>query len=176
MESESLKNMDNQEINLEQLRNDINAKAEAIFNNKNDKYAVIFLYGGLIVFEALNFIFGWFPHHLYICIMIGFFILFSVLMGLCIKNCLSAMKRATDARQHWLAAKRLIRRKQLVSVVCFITGALTYEAVLHGLSLIDIVPLIIFLAVGLLSVWIWPSIFIDKEFYNKVTELGHHVD
>ena len=160
---------------LEKTRNSINVKAAKI--REDDLANGAWLFGGLfLVFEALNYFFDWFPHHLAICVTV---VVFAALIAVsrAINNVLlDRMTSAVGVQQHYQAARRFIRWNQLTHILSFAMAFLFVNAVFDGFEWPhSIVPPLAIIAVELLILLFKHDAFIDSDFYDEVEELKEEI-
>ena len=172
-----------QERSLDELRRDINLKAEKLFIiRKGSKIVLAILVLALVVFEALNLHNKWVPTNWW---LLGAFICLIALVDvICYtikKRLLRAMERAVDAKQHFKATKRLIRTQKWLQAIYFVLGFLLIVVIIRG-KVIDIDWF--FMSAGVLGSLIGISIkpprtSLNKklyDFYDDVEELSMYVD
>lgn len=173
------------ERSLDELRKDINLKAEKLFV-KPSKTGWAILALALVVYEVLNFRYKWVETNWWmlaavICAIVLVFFIFYMVK----KSYFDAMKRAGDAKQHLTATNKLIRCEKFESVFGFILGLLLYGVVIGG-DLFDKVelPFLPFLIIGYAyAVFVIhirpPRVSVYKkywDFYDDFDELSMSVD
>ena len=163
---------------LEELRQRINDRAEKMsLCGKGSRHNWFFAFVGIALiaaFYALVFHFGLFGNHVSICVFVGciFFLILSEMLIL--RHHFSAMENAVTASQHYRAARRFIKSLQWGGILG-ICGLLILSDLIEGeelgCTIFCSTIVIIFLSADLA---INPSMFIDKDFFDDVEELGEY--
>ena len=163
---------------LEELRQRINASAEKMlvcgkYSKHNWFFAIIGI-ALIAVFYVLAFHFGLFGNYVSICAFVGFISFLSLLEMLILQHHFSAMENAGTASQHYRAARRFIKTIQWGGIlgiwgVCILSDLIKGEEL--GCMIFCSTILIIFL---LASLSYNPGMFIDKDFFEDVEELGEY--
>ena len=172
-----------QERSLDELRRDINLKAEKLFIiRKGTKIILAILVLALVVFEALILYNKWIPTNWWL--LVALICVIALVDYICYtikKRLLSAMELAGDATQHFKSTKRLIRTQKWLQAIYFVLGYLLFVVIIRG-KVIDWDWF--YMSAGILGSLI--AIFIKPprtslnkklyDFYDDVEELSMYVE
>ena len=167
----------NMNRSLEELRRDINAKAETLYKDGADATgAIIFLIILYVVFEGLNLYFGWYSHHLLIGCMFAVFAVWTISPTLVIGHQLKKMTNAVDVRQHQREAKRFIWCYQLEKILSFPVAFFVVSMIMEGGSKWFNILMASLLIAAFYLVWLIfkRDSYINTDFYNDVQELNEY--
>ena len=163
-----------QERDVQQLRADINAKAQKM--EEDDPYGQYLLFVSLFgVFEALNVFFGWFPHHLWIWVTFAIAMIIMIFMTWLRHRSLADMLRADGIEQHRHAAKRFARITQASNIMSFPLAYLFVSTTLSGMGTKTLMATLLIMAFYLIWLLFKPNSYIDRDFYDNVKELGEYI-
>ena len=171
----------NSEQSLDDLRQRINTKAENMMNqwktsDKKSWFFLIAIIALLLIFDALNYHFGWIEADWkFIPAMLLFIIVASLVVYNVMKHFLNKMKSANGPALQFKAAKRFMKTIQWGIILCVII-----IMAIDDLIRLEEIGAIIFaicfvLLLGSILLWFMPNMFIDKDFYNDVEELEEYV-
>lgn len=171
------------ERSLDELRRDINLKAEKLFIiSKGSKIVLAILVLALVVFEALNLHNKWVETNWWLFgALICLIALVDVICYTIKKRLLRAMECAVDVKQHLRATQRLIRTQKWLHAIYFVLGYLLIVVIIRG-KVIDWDWFCMSAGVlgSLIAIFIRPPrTSLNKklyDFYDDVEELSMYVD
>lgn len=166
----------NKKRSLDELRRDINSKAEVMFKDSlGDKVSVIFLIALFALFEAMNYMFGWFWNHLLICGAFVVFLALTIIKNIVVGHQLRRMTGADTGRQHQQEAKRFVKIYQLANLMGFPLAYLFVTTVLNCcIESKTIIATLLIVVLFLLWLCFRHDAFIDSNLYNDIEELNEY--
>lgn len=171
----------NKEQSLDDLRQCINTKAEDMMklwkiSNKKSWFFLIAIIALLLIFDALNYHYGWIEADWkLIPAMILFTIVASLVVYNVMKHFLNKMKSANGPAQQFQAAKRFMKTMQWSTILCPILIMAIDDLISLEYIGAFIFAICFVLLLASILLWFIPNIFIDKDFYNDVAELEEYV-
>ena len=166
----------NMNRSLEELRHDINTKAETMYKDGSDAPGAIVFLIVLVVFEGLNLYFGWYSHHLLIGCMIAVFAFGTVFPTLVIGRQLKKITNAVDVRQHKQEANRFVWCYQLEKALSFPIAFFVVSMIIQGGSRWFNILMASLVIAAFYLVWLIfkHDSYINTDFYNDVQELNEY--
>lgn len=173
-------NLQQQEVSLNDLRQRVNDKAEKMIkswflSNIYDILGSLLIVVLVIVFPLLNHFCNWVETD-WRLIILGILVLAvgAVSIMILLRYFLNKMKRADSVSQQYWAAKHYMRTIQWGHFLLLLLPLMFVDIIKDGDYGFLIFISCIFLIVVILILYSKPHVFIDKDFYNDVEELGEY--